>query len=61
MNVLVTGANGFLGRHICEHCEAKGMSPWLLCEGPQVPNNFKKLGLIAEWVPLTMRFHCRTH
>jgi nucleoside-diphosphate-sugar epimerase len=58
MNILVTGANGFVGRALCDHLTHKGMNTYALLRRPQENLNVKQQFIVenllehADWGPI---------
>jgi len=58
MNILITGANGFVGRALCEHISDKGLNPYGLVRKTQEHLNVKKQFIVEnclqhnDWEPI---------
>lgn len=50
MNILVTGANGFVGRALCHHIAQQGLNPYGLLRKEQKDLNIKKQFLVEDFL-----------
>lgn len=50
MNILVTGANGFVGRALCHHISHQGLNPYGLLRKEQKNLNTKKQFLVEDFL-----------
>ena len=50
MNFLVTGANGFVGRALCDHMSRQGLNPYALLRKKQEDLKVKKQFIVEDFL-----------